>query len=163
MSDEGKVTTERRGHVLLIGLDRAAKRNAFSYCDCTMRSAGRICCCLGSRRRTALRGVVRARGTLHRRGLSVAIRSGVRERLDLPVSGRCAIDPLGLVFGSRMVVQAARGARCRASACTILILLAPPSYPIPPIAFERDTTLRSYRYPPPASIWSAARPFACPR
>ena len=26
---EGKVTTERRGHVLLIGLDRAAKRNAF--------------------------------------------------------------------------------------------------------------------------------------
>jgi enoyl-CoA hydratase/carnithine racemase len=29
MSDEGKVTTERRGHVLLIGLDRAAKRNAF--------------------------------------------------------------------------------------------------------------------------------------
>jgi enoyl-CoA hydratase/carnithine racemase len=29
MSDEGKVTTERRGHVVLIGLDRAAKRNAF--------------------------------------------------------------------------------------------------------------------------------------
>jgi enoyl-CoA hydratase len=26
---EGKVTTERRGHVLLIGLDRASKRNAF--------------------------------------------------------------------------------------------------------------------------------------
>ena len=26
---EGKVTTEKRGHVLLIGLDRAAKRNAF--------------------------------------------------------------------------------------------------------------------------------------
>jgi enoyl-CoA hydratase/carnithine racemase len=26
---EGKVTTERRGHVFLIGLDRAAKRNAF--------------------------------------------------------------------------------------------------------------------------------------
>jgi len=26
---EGKVTTSRRGHVLLIGLDRAAKRNAF--------------------------------------------------------------------------------------------------------------------------------------
>jgi hypothetical protein len=29
MSTEGKVTRERRGHVLLIGLDRAAKRNAF--------------------------------------------------------------------------------------------------------------------------------------
>jgi enoyl-CoA hydratase/carnithine racemase len=29
MSDEGKVTIERREHVLLIGLDRAAKRNAF--------------------------------------------------------------------------------------------------------------------------------------
>jgi enoyl-CoA hydratase/carnithine racemase len=29
MSDEGKVTTERRGHVVLIGLDRVAKRNAF--------------------------------------------------------------------------------------------------------------------------------------
>ena len=29
MSDEGKVTTERREHTLLIGLDRAAKRNAF--------------------------------------------------------------------------------------------------------------------------------------
>jgi enoyl-CoA hydratase/carnithine racemase len=26
---EGRVTTERRGHVLLVGLDRAAKRNAF--------------------------------------------------------------------------------------------------------------------------------------
>lgn len=26
---EGKVTTEKRGHVLLVGLDRAAKRNAF--------------------------------------------------------------------------------------------------------------------------------------
>src|SRR5579863_937977 len=29
MSSEGQVTTERRGHVLLIGLDRVAKRNAF--------------------------------------------------------------------------------------------------------------------------------------
>ena len=29
MDTEGKVTTERRGHVLLIGLDRTAKRNAF--------------------------------------------------------------------------------------------------------------------------------------
>ncbi|HEU5230183.1 MAG TPA: crotonase/enoyl-CoA hydratase family protein [Ktedonobacteraceae bacterium] len=29
MSTEGKVTLERHGHVLLIGLDRAAKRNAF--------------------------------------------------------------------------------------------------------------------------------------
>ena len=26
---EGKITTEKRGHVLLVGLDRAAKRNAF--------------------------------------------------------------------------------------------------------------------------------------
>lgn len=31
MSNEGQVTTERRGHVLLIGLDRAAKRNAVDY------------------------------------------------------------------------------------------------------------------------------------
>ena len=29
MSTEGRVTTERHGHVLLIGLDRIAKRNAF--------------------------------------------------------------------------------------------------------------------------------------
>src|SRR5256884_3362255 len=29
MNLEGRVTTERHGHVLLIGLDRAAKRNAF--------------------------------------------------------------------------------------------------------------------------------------
>ncbi len=29
MNQEGRVTTERHGHVLLIGLDRAAKRNAF--------------------------------------------------------------------------------------------------------------------------------------
>lgn len=29
MGIEGRVTTERRGHVLLIGLDRVAKRNAF--------------------------------------------------------------------------------------------------------------------------------------
>ena len=27
--NEGKVTIERRGHVLLIGLDRVPKRNAF--------------------------------------------------------------------------------------------------------------------------------------
>jgi enoyl-CoA hydratase/carnithine racemase len=29
MAVEGKVTTERHGQVLLIGLDRVAKRNAF--------------------------------------------------------------------------------------------------------------------------------------
>src|SRR5947209_17458227 len=29
MNQEGRVTTERQGHVLLIGLDRVAKRNAF--------------------------------------------------------------------------------------------------------------------------------------
>src|SRR5438067_6586664 len=29
MNQEGRITTERRGHVLLIGLDRVAKRNAF--------------------------------------------------------------------------------------------------------------------------------------
>jgi enoyl-CoA hydratase/carnithine racemase len=29
MNQEGRITTERQGHVLLIGLDRAAKRNAF--------------------------------------------------------------------------------------------------------------------------------------
>jgi enoyl-CoA hydratase/carnithine racemase len=31
MSNEGQVTTERRGQVLLIGLDRAAKRNAVDF------------------------------------------------------------------------------------------------------------------------------------
>ncbi|HEX9414115.1 MAG TPA: crotonase/enoyl-CoA hydratase family protein [Ktedonobacterales bacterium] len=30
MSDDGRITTERRGHILLIGLDRVPKRNAFS-------------------------------------------------------------------------------------------------------------------------------------
>jgi len=29
MDQEGRVTTERHDHVLLIGLDRVAKRNAF--------------------------------------------------------------------------------------------------------------------------------------
>src|SRR6266566_785625 len=29
MNQEGQITTERQGHVLLIGLDRIAKRNAF--------------------------------------------------------------------------------------------------------------------------------------
>jgi enoyl-CoA hydratase len=29
MNQEGRVTTERQGHVLLIGLDRVARRNAF--------------------------------------------------------------------------------------------------------------------------------------
>ena len=29
MNQEGRITTERQGHVLLIGLDRVAKRNAF--------------------------------------------------------------------------------------------------------------------------------------
>ena len=29
MNQEGRISTERQGHVLLIGLDRVAKRNAF--------------------------------------------------------------------------------------------------------------------------------------
>jgi enoyl-CoA hydratase/carnithine racemase len=29
MNQEGRITTERQGHVLLIGLDRVTKRNAF--------------------------------------------------------------------------------------------------------------------------------------
>jgi hypothetical protein len=29
MNQEGRVTTERQGHILLIGLDRVARRNAF--------------------------------------------------------------------------------------------------------------------------------------
>ncbi len=29
MDQEGRITTERQGHVLLIGLDRVSKRNAF--------------------------------------------------------------------------------------------------------------------------------------
>ncbi len=29
MNQEGRITTERQGHALLIGLDRIAKRNAF--------------------------------------------------------------------------------------------------------------------------------------
>ena len=31
MSQEGRVSTEQQGHVLLIGLDRVAKRNSFDW------------------------------------------------------------------------------------------------------------------------------------
>ena len=85
MSDEGKVTTERREHVLLIGLDRAAKRNAF---DLPLYHA--LCQAytdLRARRRPALRRAFRAWRPFHRRDRSDAVGASLR-RWRLPVARR---------------------------------------------------------------------------
>ncbi len=104
---QGKVTTEKRGHVLLIGLDRAAKRNAF---DVAMYHAvGRAYAALD--RDDELRaGVLFAHGDHFTAGLDLAEFSPVfaSGQWSLAEGG---LDPLGLV-GPRLgkpVVCAVQG------------------------------------------------------
>src|SRR5450755_2475760 len=90
MNQEGRVTIERQGHVLLIGLDRVAKRNAF---DRAMLSA------LGQayaelEHDDELRcGVLFAHGDHFTSGLELSQFASSLGQFDYPED---AIDPLGM-------------------------------------------------------------------
>ena len=103
----GTVKRERKGHVLLIGLDRAAKRNAFD-----LPLWNELCAAYGELESDPeLRvGVLHALGDHFTGGLDLAQWSGVfaSGAFPLPEGG---IDPLGLV-GSRLtkpIVMAVQG------------------------------------------------------
>ncbi len=103
----GTVKRERKGHVLLIGLDRAAKRNAFD-----LPLWNELCAAYGELERDPeLRvGVLHALGDHFTGGLDLAQWSGVfaSGAFPLPEGG---IDPLGLV-GPRVtkpIVMAVQG------------------------------------------------------
>ena len=97
MSDEGKVTTERREHVLLIGLDRAAKRNAFDLPLC--HALCQAYTELETRRRSALRRALRAWRPLHRRA-SICCSGRRSSPRAASRSPKATIDPLGLGLGA---------------------------------------------------------------
>jgi enoyl-CoA hydratase/carnithine racemase len=109
MSDEGKVTTERRGHVLLIGLDRAAKRNAF---DLPMYHA--LCQAYTDLERDdALRcGVLFAHGEHFTAGIDLMQWASVFAEGHFPLP-EGAVDPLNLGLGapglSKPMVVAVQG------------------------------------------------------
>jgi enoyl-CoA hydratase len=98
MSNEGRVTTERQGHVLLIGLDRTEKRNAF---DPTMLHAlalayGELDC------DDELRcGVLFAHGDHFTAGLDLIHMAPLLARGQFFEVQEGALDPLGL-FGPRL-------------------------------------------------------------
>jgi enoyl-CoA hydratase/carnithine racemase len=108
MSNAGRVSLERRGHVLLIGLDRAAKRNAFdlplwdalcrAYAELDADDALRV-------------GVLHALGDHFTGGLDLPQWTGVfgSGKWAIPDDG---IDPLGLHGGRRLrkpIVAAVQG------------------------------------------------------
>src|ERR1041384_6547252 len=106
---EGKITTEKRGHVLLIGLDRVAKRNAF---DVAMYGA------LGSAygaldRDPNLRcGVLFAHGEHFTGGIDLAQWAPLLSAGRFPSLAEGAIDPLGLDQAHRLskpMVMAVQG------------------------------------------------------
>ena len=88
----GNVTLERAGHVLLIGIDRAAKRNAF---DLVLWE--KLCLAYGELARDdELRvGVLHAHGDHFTGGLDLAQWSAVFQAGAFPVPGG-GLDPLGL-------------------------------------------------------------------
>src|SRR5512134_3053017 len=103
----GKVSLERRGHVLLMGLDRAAKRNAF---DLPLWNA--LCAAYGELDRDPeLRvGVLHAHGEHFTGGLDLPQWAGVFQsgKWSIPEGG---VDPLGL-HGPRVgkpVIAAVQG------------------------------------------------------
>ncbi len=104
---EGKVTTEKRGHVLLIGLDRAAKRNAFDLAMFT--SLGRAYAEL--ERDPELRvAVLFAHGDHFTGGLDLPKWTPVFESGKWPLD-ESGIDPLGIEGrrGSKPVICAIQG------------------------------------------------------
>ncbi len=92
MSSEGRVTTERREHVLLIGLDRAAKRNAF---DKPMLSALGLAYGELERDENLRCGVLFAHGDHFTAGLELTQFAGSLAE-DVQTVAEGAIDPLGL-------------------------------------------------------------------
>jgi enoyl-CoA hydratase len=97
VSDEGHITTERRGHVLLIGLDRAAKRNAF---DLAMLAALGMAYAELERDDDLRCGVLFAHGDHFTAGIDLAQFASVfaQGTSGLPAG---ALDPLG-VSGPRL-------------------------------------------------------------
>src|SRR5947209_19369536 len=92
MTIEGKVTTERHGQVLLIGLDRVAKRNAFdrAMLDALAEAYGEL-----ERDQTLRCGVLFALGEHFTAGLELTqFAESLGQGLQLFPAG--AIDPLGL-------------------------------------------------------------------
>src|SRR2546427_664208 len=106
---EGKITAEKRGHVLLIGIDRVAKRNAF---DVAMYHA------LGSAYGTLDRepdlrcGVLFAHGDHFTGGIDLAQWAPLLSAGRFPSLPEEAIDPLGLDESRRLrkpMVMAVQG------------------------------------------------------
>jgi len=106
---EGKVTTERRGHLLLIGLDRVAKRNAF---DLAMYEALALAYGQLDRDDELRCGLLFAHGDHFTAGLDLmqwAPHFGSGHFPELPAG---ALDPLGLDETKRVrkpVVMAVQG------------------------------------------------------
>ncbi len=92
MTSEGRVTTEKRGHVLLIGLDRAAKRNAF---DKAMLNALGLAYGELERDENLRCGVLFAHGDHFTAGLELTqFAAALGEDVQTLAEG--AIDPLGI-------------------------------------------------------------------
>ncbi|MCI0393383.1 MAG: crotonase/enoyl-CoA hydratase family protein [Chloroflexi bacterium] len=105
----GNVTTERRGHVLLMGLDRAAKRNAF---DLAMYHA--LAAAYGELERDGeLRcGLLFAHGDHFTAGLDLVAWAPYFQSGQYPPLPAGAVDPLGLEESNRVakpVVMAVQG------------------------------------------------------
>ena len=90
MNQEGRVTTERHEHVLLIGLDRVAKRNAF---DRPMLNALGLAYSELEHDDDLRCGVLFAHGDHFTAGLELTQFASTLGQLDYPEG---AIDPLGL-------------------------------------------------------------------
>ena len=107
--NEGKVTIERRGHVLLIGLDRVPKRNAFDvamYHDLAT-AYGTL-----DRDQDLRCGVLFAHGDHFTAGIDLAQWSPMLSAGRFPTLPEGAIDPLGLDETRRLrkpVVMAVQG------------------------------------------------------
>ena len=90
IQDLGVLTLERRGHVLLMGLDRPEKRNAFNIE--LLHGARPRLRVARARRRAALRRALRARRALHRRPRSGRGRARARRRA-ISATPRTRRDP----------------------------------------------------------------------
>ena len=107
--NEGKVTIERRGHVLLIGLDRVPKRNAF---DVAMYHDLAIAYGTLDRDQDLRCGVLFAHGDHFTAGIDLAQWSPLLSAGRFPTLPEGAIDPLGLDETRRLrkpVVMAVQG------------------------------------------------------
>jgi len=105
MNQEGRVTTERQGHVLLIGLDRVAKRNAF---DRAMLNALGLAYAELEHNDELRCGVLFAHGDHFTGGLELTQFASSLGHFDYPEG---AIDPLG-IRGPRLtkpVISAVQG------------------------------------------------------